>query len=79
MAQLLLLDAERTEEFLSEMVSSKQLSAKIDRCAGTIAFSQKRSPAAVLNDWAADISSMLQLVDKTCHLIDKENMMYGLA
>lgn len=79
LVQLLQLDADRTEEFLSEMVSSKQLQAKIDRCAGTIAFSQKRSPGAVLNDWAADISSMLQLVDKTCHLIDKENMMYGLA
>jgi len=79
LAQLLQLDAERTEEYLSEMVSSSQLKAKIDRCVGTVAFSQKRSPALVLNDWATDISSMLQLVDKTCHLINKENMMYGLA
>jgi len=79
LAQLLQLDGEKTEEFLSEMVSAGQLTAKIDRCVGTVAFAKKRSPALVLNDWATDISSMLQLVDKTCHLINKENMMYGLA
>jgi len=79
LAQLLQLDPERTEEFLSEMVSSGQLTAKIDRCVGTVAFAKKRSPALALNEWSTDISSMLQLVDKTCHLINKENMMYGLA
>lgn len=79
LAQLLQLDGEKTEEYLSEMVSSKQLFAKIDRCVGTITFKKPEPPALVLNGWSADVSSLLALVDKTCHLINKENMMHGLA
>lgn len=78
LAQLLLLDQDRTEEFLSEMVSSKQLFAKIDRRAKTVNFEKPKSAAIRLNSWADDISSLLTLVDKTCHLINKENMVHGV-
>jgi len=79
LAELLQLDADVAEEMLSEMVSAQQLFAKIDRCAGTVTFQKKQSPALVLNAWADDVSSLLNLVDKTCHLINKENMVHGLA
>lgn len=79
LSQLLQLDSAKTEEFLSEMVSSKQLFAKIDRCAGTVSFTKMSSSALVLNNWSSNISSLLALVDKTGHLINKENMMHGIA
>lgn len=79
LTQLLQLDPTRAEELLSEMVSSKQLFAKIDRCAGTVTFSKTSSPALILNNWSNDISSLLALVEKTGHLINKENMTYGLV
>jgi len=75
-AQLLQLDEDKTEEFLSEMVSSKQLFAKIDRPAGIIVFDQKKSSNDVLNEWGGDVRSLLSLVEKTCHIINKENMIY---
>merc|ERR1712129_59339 len=69
---LLTLDEDSTEKLLSEMVSSKQLFAKIDRPTGIITFDKAKKPNELINAWAEDISSLLSLVDKTCHLIHKE-------
>lgn len=78
LAELLQLDTDRTESLLSEMVSSKQLYAKIDRCAERVKFSQKQTPNQTLTEWAGDLSSLLSIVEKTCHLINKENMVHGI-
>jgi len=78
LAQLLRLDEEKTEEFLSEMVSSKQLFAKIDRPAGIIAFEKKKSSNDILNEWGADVGSLLSLIEKTCRTINKENMIHKM-
>lgn len=78
LAELLKLDVDATEENLSEMTNNKQVFVKIDRCAGTMNFQKKQTPHQILNEWGSDISSLLSLVDKTCHLIHKENMMHGL-
>lgn len=61
------------------MVSSKQLFCKIDRPAGIATFTPRETPSSMLNDWAGDISQLLGLVEKTCHLIHKENMVHGVA
>jgi len=74
MAFFLQLDAERSEKFLSEMVSSKQLFAKIDRPTGIITFARKQSANDVLEAWSSDIDNLLGIVENTCHLINKENM-----
>merc|ERR1712130_292770 len=71
-------DEWKTEEFLSEMVSNGQLFAKIDRPAGIIVFSKKKSSNDTLNDWGADVRSLLSLVEKTCHIINKENMIHKI-
>ena len=68
-----------TEEYLSEVVSTKQLFAKIDRPAQVVVFKQPAVTAVVLNDWAADVSKLLGLVDECCHLINKEQMLHGVA
>jgi 26S proteasome regulatory subunit N5 len=78
LAELLLLSQDKAEEFLSELVSSKQLFARIDRPAGIVTFVPKETPSTTLNAWAHDVSSLMSLIDETCHLINKENMVHKL-
>lgn len=74
LAQLLSLTAAETEKHISQMVSSGTLYAKIDRPKDIVRFMKKRCEEEVLSDWAADIKSLLGLVEKTTYLIHKENM-----
>jgi len=71
------LDVNTAEVFLSEMVSSKQLFAKIDRPGGVITFAKKLDANEVIHNWSNDIGSLLALVETTTHLINKENMTYA--
>jgi 26S proteasome regulatory subunit N5 len=79
LCQLLGLDDVKTEAYVSEMVSSKQLYAKIDRPTGIVTFARKQDANDVLNTWANDISELLSVVDRTTHLINMENIRYGKA
>lgn len=74
LAQLLGLTRAELEAEISSMVSSGDLYAKMDRPLDIIRFSQKSSPESILSDWASDIDKLLNLVEKTTHLIQKENM-----
>jgi 26S proteasome regulatory subunit N5 len=80
MSNLLSLDVDTTERYISDMVSDKEIHAKIDRPAGIVVFQKEVSKNAdnLLNDWASSISSLLNLVETTCHLINKENMMHEM-
>ncbi|KAJ8915020.1 hypothetical protein NQ315_015995, partial [Exocentrus adspersus] len=75
-AELLDLSPSETEEFLSQMVVSKTVQAKTDRPAGVVHFQQSKDPSDVLNDWAHDLSQLMQLVNKTTHLINKEECVH---
>ncbi|CAG0902441.1 unnamed protein product [Darwinula stevensoni] len=74
MSELLALPIEETEEFLSNLVVKGMVSAKMDRLEGIISFSPPRPTNEVLNDWATSAASLMQLVNKTTHLIHKEEM-----
>jgi 26S proteasome regulatory subunit N5 len=50
--------------------------AKIDRPAGLVTFAPKVSAEATLSEWSSDLGSLLSLVERTCHLINKENMLH---
>lgn len=78
LAELLALSMAQAEEQLVEMVCSKQLYARIDRPAGIITFSPPKPPEQLLNDWSSDISQLLNLLEGTCHLIHKENMVHRI-
>lgn len=75
LAQLLGLSTDELEREIAYMVSNGDVYAKIDRPADIIRFSQKKTPEAVLSDWASDVTNLLDLVESTTHLINKENMM----
>jgi len=77
LCELLGMDDKETEEILSELVCNKFVHAKIDRPAGTIKFGQKQNYTDRLNDWSDSISKMLDLVENTCHLIQKEQMVHA--
>ncbi|KAI9311776.1 PCI domain-containing protein [Dichotomocladium elegans] len=77
--QLLDLSERDTEEFLSKLVVSKTIYARVDRPAGIVSFQVKRDANQILNDWSNDINTLLNLVEKTCHLISKEEMVHSIA
>ena len=68
-----------TEKYLSEMVQSKQLFARIDRPAGIINFRPQQNADDVLNVWAGNISTLLSKIDIVCHQVAKENMLHGIS
>lgn len=77
LAQLLHLSEDDTESFISKMVQNKTINAKIDRIDGVVSFRQTKSKNELLNDWHADIASVLRLVEKTNLLIHKERMVHA--
>ncbi|KAK3585181.1 hypothetical protein CHS0354_001816 [Potamilus streckersoni] len=78
MAELLDLTEAETEEFLSSLVVTKTVQAKMDRLEGIVNFSQQKDPNDILNDWSVSINTLMQLVNKTTHLITKEEMVHKL-
>ena len=58
------------------MFASGDISVKIDRPAGVINFSSIRPTEAILSDWSSDITKVLNMIESTSHLINRENMIY---
>ncbi|KAI7807403.1 26S proteasome non-ATPase regulatory subunit 12 [Triplophysa rosa] len=78
MAGLLDLSVDESEEFLSNLVVNKTIYAKVDRLAGVINFQRPKDPNNLLNDWSHKLNSLMSLVNKTTHLIAKEEMIHNL-
>eukprot|EP00741_Cyanophora_paradoxa_P021300 tig00021348_g20560.t1 len=78
LAELLALSPSEMERNVSDMVSSKALYARIDRPAGIVRFQKPQEPSDVLNAWSGNISSLLDLVETSCHLIHKDLMTRGI-
>jgi len=79
MTSLLDLTEQQAEDFLAKLVESKTIYAKIDRPAGIISFAAPKDANQVLNDCSNNINSLLGLIEKTCHLITKEEMLHSIA
>ncbi|MCJ1248651.1 hypothetical protein MMC30_005869 [Trapelia coarctata] len=75
LCQLLDLDEEETEKYISELVTAKTVYAKIDRPARVVSFAKTRSADEVLNEWSGSMRSLLGLLERIDHLITKEEMM----
>lgn len=73
-----LLPQQESEEFLSTLVVNKTIYAKVDRLAGIINFQRPKDPNDLLNDWSHKLNSLMSLVNKTTHLIAKEEMIHNL-
>jgi len=77
LGQLLDLEPSQAEEFLSRLVVSKMIYARIDRPAGVASFREPKTTDRVLNEWSSDVGKLLSLVEKTCHLISKEHAVHA--
>ena len=51
---------------------------KMDRPAGIVTFGAPRSINTVLTHWSSDVHSLLSIMDKTAHLIARENMVHKI-
>lgn len=93
LALLLHVTLAEAETHVSELVNSGMIRAKINRPQGVIKFEKLQHGAAagasqvtsnsenineLLNSWMYDVDKLLEEVDSIGHLINKEEMMYGL-
>ncbi|KAA6408362.1 MAG: 26S proteasome regulatory subunit N5 [Lasallia pustulata] len=79
LTQLLDLDEEETESYISQLVTAKTVYAKIDRPARVVSFAKVRNADEVLNEWSGSMKSLLGLLERIDHLITKEEMMARIA
>lgn len=75
LTELLDLNEEETEKYISDLVTSKTIYAKIDRLARVINFAKPRDADDALNEWSSDMKNLLSLLERVDHLITKEEMM----
>lgn len=71
LSELLDLTLPKTEAFLSKLVGTKTIYAKIDRPAGIVSFKAPKGGDAILNEWSSDVGRLMGLIEKSCHLIAK--------
>jgi 26S proteasome regulatory subunit N5 len=80
LGELLCLDSVETEKRLSDLVCSKKVSAKIDRPGGVVSFNpDSRGADWLLNQWVGKIDKLLDVLDKSNHLIHKEAMAHKVS
>ncbi|KAI1853933.1 hypothetical protein JX265_012618 [Neoarthrinium moseri] len=75
LTQLLDLTPEETEKYISELVCSKTVFARIDRPAQVVNFAKPRDVDDILNEWSHNMKDLLGLLERVDHLITKEEMM----
>lgn len=78
LTQLLDLTEDETEKYISELVTSKTVYAKIDRPARVVSFAKPRDADDVLNEWSFNMKGLLGLLERIDHLITKEEMMANI-
>ncbi len=66
-----------TEEFLANLVVNKTVMAKIDRPSGIVRFQRQKEPNEILNDWSSHLNLLMSTINKTTHLINKEEMIHA--
>ena len=74
--QLLTLEVPILEDVLSTMVSDQVISCKIDRPSGIVSFKKAKSADGLLDEWSSDVTNLLGLVEQTCYLIQREQMIF---
>jgi len=76
MAELLDLPVTECETLLCQLVVNGTVVARIDRMEGIVRFGEVSQNAERLNEWSNSVHSLMKLVSKTTHLINKEQMVH---
>lgn len=77
-SELLKIDVEEVEQEICDMVMNKFIYAKINRIKGTVSFRPKQTFERKSDSLNNDLTKMLETLERTCHLIHKENLKYGI-
>ncbi len=76
LALLVGVSLERAEAEIGDMVVNKRVTAKINRMANIVVFSKSKFTNDLLNDWNYDLRSLLDKIEQTCHLINREKVVH---
>lgn len=76
MSNLLDLEDKKVEEVLCSMVVAGTVQGKIDRPSGVVSFQPAKDPSELLNDWSHNVNTLMTLIARTTHLINKEEMVH---
>lgn len=79
LAQLVGVSQDLAEKEIGDMVVNKRLVAKINRMQGIVNFQKSKQSNDVLNDWNYDIRHMLDKIETTCHLINREKVVHNVV
>lgn len=52
------------------------MQGKIDRPSGVVSFQAAKDPSELLNDWSHNLNTLMTLIQRTTHLINKEEMVH---
>lgn len=75
LSKLIGVPEERAEQELCDMVVNKRIAAKINRLEWQVTFKKSnKSTEGVLENWNGDINALLDKVEQTCHLINREKI-----
>ena len=69
---------EEIESELADMVVNNYVYAKINRIENIVNFQKKMEHHDVLDELSYDLGKMLEGLEQTCHLINKEYLKYGI-
>ncbi|KAG4219445.1 hypothetical protein PC116_g32075, partial [Phytophthora cactorum] len=78
LTQLLDLTEDETEKYISELVCSKTVFARIDRPARIVSFAKPRDVDDILNEWSHNMKSLLGLLERVDHLFFGNEVIYAL-
>jgi len=76
LATLINVTTDIIETEISSMVYEGLLRAKIDRITGIVDFRKQKQQTNIMNDWSRDIRTLLELVESTYHLINREHLIH---
>lgn len=61
------------EEELCGQINQGKITGRIDRVEGSVSFSKRQNENQQLGVWQKDIHQVLDLLDRTCKLIQRDN------
>ena len=70
---------EEIESELADMVVNNYIYAKINRIENIVNFQKKMEHHDVLDELNYDLRKMLEGLEQTCHLINKEYLKYNVS
>ncbi|KAI9217773.1 PCI domain-containing protein [Blastocladiella britannica] len=78
LTELLDLGSDKVEAFMSRLVCNGTIYARIDRPSRTVTFVKRSNADETLAEWSSGVHRLLKLVEKTNHLIAKEEMVHQI-